>query len=318
MTELEEILKRNIVNYRLKFGKIPESSKYEKSPYIKPILLIQPTQMLVFCFNLRQLTVILLFHQQKYVDSSIHVYDGMEILRDFNNKSKELPLLKELPDRSQLYEALIQLTNSSTGHWGFIKFEGVALIFLDHDFSLTETSLAEILLDSSKMIFDRLKDNEKLKRTVGAIKQEVKEISSTDLRDRLTTSTQKLEAQIALLNNRVEEEINGFRTIIGKAKDFQDFRVFVNDVADLKNSHVRKEVFDSKICELNNRIESFKEIRGSYEKMLHEQTEFMKQQAAVINQQAGFMQWIKYATILLPIAVILVPVLEIIKGFLGL
>jgi len=105
---------------------------------------------------------------------------------------------------------------------------------------------------------------------------------------------------------RIDEKINRVRKLVRFSQEYQDWKVLVSDVHRLKGEHVPREVFDAKVDELATRIDSLCVIREAYDKVLAQQTK-------VIEQQSSFIKWIKYATILLPIAVISVPVIEIIS-----
>ena len=59
----------------------------------------------------------------------------------------------------------------------------------------------------------------------------------------------------------IEQEIGGVRKMIGTTKEYQDFRVFIADLEKLKESHVHKEVFQSEIKRLDQRIEDLKAIK---------------------------------------------------------
>jgi len=75
--------------------------------------------------------------------------------------------------------------------------------------------------------------------------------------------------------------------------------------------HVPREVFDAKVNELNTRINSLSDIKEAYDRVLIQQAEVMK-------QQSSFIAWIKYATILVPIAVVVAPIIEVlIRHFLN-
>jgi len=117
---------------------------------------------------------------------------------------------------------------------------------------------------------------------------------------------------------RIDGEIGKVRQLIGVSKEYQDWKLLVSDVDRLKGEHVSKEVFKAKLDELDTRINSLAEIREAYDKILAQQNTFMKQQADVMKQQSSFITWIKYATILVPIAVVSVPIIEILlHNFLG-
>ena len=155
-----------------------------------------------------------------------------------------------------------------------------------------------------------------LRAKVGQIKQE-------NIRSDLMKLTDSIEKLIHSYSNRlkdqerlttaIREDVDGVRQLVGVSTEYQDWKLLVSDVHRLKGEHVPKEIFDAKVGELGTRIDSLSEIREAYDKILAQQTEFMKQQAEVMRQQSSFIKWIKYATILLPIAVISVPIIEIIS-----
>ena len=110
---------------------------------------------------------------------------------------------------------------------------------------------------------------------------------------------------------RLDKEIDKVRQLVGVTKEIQDWKLLVSDVHRLKGEHVPREVFESRIGELSTKIEAFEKIEKAYERLAD-------QQARVLEQQSSFLKWIKYSTILVPIAVALIPVIEIlIRHFLG-
>ena len=144
-----------------------------------------------------------------------------------------------------------------------------------------------------------------IERSTLGLKKSIAKVTEKDVRDELMGATQKIDGALKEIK-RIDEEIGKVRQLVGISQEYQDWRLLVSDVHTLKGEHVPREVFDSRIGELNTRIDSLSEIKEAYDKILTQQTEFMK-------QQSSFIKWIKYATILLPIAVISVPVIEIIS-----
>lgn len=69
--------------------------------------------------------------------------------------------------------------------------------------------------------------------------------------------------------------------------------------------------------EMKMRFSLLEKIERVYTNVLAQQNEFMKQQSEVMKQQSSFIRWIKYATILLPIAAISIAIIEVISSFLG-
>ena len=137
---------------------------------------------------------------------------------------------------------------------------------------------------STSEILDKVEETEGAK----AISLEVKSIrEALDKLKKIDDYDQKLVS--------IEDNLLGVRKLVG-TQTFGEWKVLL-----------------SEIDKMNTRIDAFSEIKDAYDKVLAQQNEFMKQQAEVIRQQSSFIKWIKYATILLPIAVISVPVIEIIS-----
>jgi predicted transcriptional regulator len=108
---------------------------------------------------------------------------------------------------------------------------------------------------------------------------------------------------------RLDNEIGKVRQLVGVTKEFQDWKLLVSDVDRLKGEHVPREVFESKLRELSTKIEAYEKIEEAYERL-------STQQEKVLEQQSSFLKWIKYSTILVPIAVAVIPVIEYLLRYL--
>ncbi|HUW48420.1 MAG TPA: hypothetical protein VMW36_06735 [Patescibacteria group bacterium] len=109
-----------------------------------------------------------------------------------------------------------------------------------------------------------------IEEQIRAIRQDVKRLDNSGLKTRVLESAKKIDEAISTVKTiemheqrliQMEQEIGGVRKMIGTTKEFQDFRVLATDVDDLKKSHVHKDLFESEIRRLDQRIESYKEIR---------------------------------------------------------
>jgi len=145
----------------------------------------------------------------------------------------------------------------------------------------------------------KVRQMEEIEETVGVIKKEAGAIPSPKLKDSIMKSVAKLERHIKQIEEidkkqtKLEDEMTGVRKLIG-SKTFGEWKVLL-----------------SEIDKINLRIDSLSEIKKTYDTLFAQQTEFMKQQSKVMEQQASFVIWIKYATILVPIAVMLAPVIDV-------
>jgi hypothetical protein len=146
--------------------------------------------------------------------------------------------------------------------------------------------------------FTKKQQLEKIEEAVTNIKKEAETIPKTESRDRIITSTVELEksmkrvADIDRKQEELEHEMSGVRRLIG-SRTFGEWKVLL-----------------AEMDKMNVRIDSLSKIQEAYEKVL-------AQQADVMKQQAGFVTWIKYSTILMPIAVISIPIIEIVRILLG-
>jgi len=202
------------------------------------------------------------------------------------------------------------------------SFHGSGLTIMTEDWCLSLGGAERHPTMLAQMMLSRLREtirNEQVKaieRSTEGLKESIARVPGKQLREELLTNTKRIDAALKEVS-RIDEELGKVRQLMGVSKEYQDWRILVSDVSRLKEEHVPREVFDAKISELNAQFASFREIKEGYEKMLTQQTDFMRQQADVMRQQSSFITWIKYATILLPIAVISVPIIEIIRILLG-
>jgi len=161
--------------------------------------------------------------------------------------------------------------------------------------NIIATQLFEELMESLLRL-EKEKQRKKIEVTVDRLKQDVEAIPQTvELREKIIKNTKKLESQFSQLNEqykKLSDDVVGVRKLVG-SKTFGEWKILL-----------------SEIDKINTRIDSLSCINEAYDKVLNKQNKFMEQQADVMKQQASFINWIKYATILVPIAVISVPIIE--------
>jgi len=158
------------------------------------------------------------------------------------------------------------------------------------------------------------KQREVIESASRRLKKDIEKIPESEARAILEERVKSIEGALLKIKrlekldekvSSIEGEIRGIRTLVGVSEEFRDWRVLALDVSRLKEEHVPKEVFTSEITTLKERIDALSGLREAYDKVLALQSE-------VVRQQSSFVKWIKYATILLPIAVVSVPAIEII------
>lgn len=201
-----------------------------------------------------------------------------------------------------------------------ILSESIFLVHYGHDPRIDGLSIGDEFFHDVKFTIrniKREKQSKKIENTVDVLKRDVEAIPETfKFKTQILETTSRLGVEIQELHKRVDEEIGAFREIVGKSEKLQDWKMFSGDVDFLKRTHVNKETYNSEIKRLedtiNTRIDSIQNIKEAYDKVLSQQNEFMGQQAKVIEHQSSFINWIKYATILVPLAVVSVPIIELV------
>jgi len=320
-TTWKEYIRSNILDFRNKFHDLPEEVR-ELRPHLAA-LIAKPTQVVVFQPTDSELTHMLILHSENSPDMDTIVYEGMTSQELAVQASEQHPEWRPLVNLNKVKHAITHSAHSRGGYfWERRYYDNSLLWTFGFDPRSGGTPMGTLSKMLSNEVNDLLKtqrEREKIEETVGDIRRDVEAIpEKVELRNKIIEATGRLEEQIKKLDKKYEEEISGFRKIVGTTKEFQDFRVFTTDVTDLKKSHVPREVFDAKVSELHTRINSLSEMKTEYDKLLSQQNEFMKQQAEVMKQQSSFVTWIKYSTILVPVAVVSAPIIyALLRRFLG-
>lgn len=293
------------------------------------LLLKEPSQIAVFDFLEPFPIAFLITHNPNFPDLEFYIYERVADPRELTKRiSQENPFwLKDIVQLGFFKE--IESFKGVETLTAYNYAEEHAIVFF---MQLEARKNPEFIVDSLFRSIERdLYDyrmgaeRERIGKSALDLKENATQISEPEIRARVLDATNKIDKALDQMKHLekyeerlglVENEIGGVRKLVG-TKSFGEWRVLVSDVDRLKGEHVPREVFEAKISELSTRINSLSEIKTAYDKLLAQQNEFMKQQADVMKQQASFVTWIKYATILLPIAVISVPIIEIIRYFLG-
>jgi len=290
-------------------------------PYNRRFL--KPCQIEVMRFGTTLTLVLTSTNNENRSDMEIIVHEQPENSSEFmDDFVKRNPELKE--NREEIYKLLFDKSHDPYTRYALFTphFSEISIItpemvppdlFAIEQFnSLVESIVDEYDEEQRKVIKDA---SQKLKRDIEAIPE-------SETRARLEERVKSIESALMNIGSfdkiskkvaSLEGDISGLRTLVGTSEYFKDWKLLVSDVQRLKVEHVPREVIDARVNELNTRIDSFSEIKAAYDKILAQQTEFMKQQADVMKQQSSFIKWIKYATILLPIAVISVPIVELVS-----
>ena len=311
MISWEEYIKSNILEFRKRYETTSEEFKkfVEKDKKASLVSLNDPSQVVIIDFIEPYPKCFIVFHNKKYPDMRIIVFENVAFEGFFSKVLKEPRWLElfnvretkgiERAIQSKLkdLEQVLQWEYS----WSFLE---KSFLLVSHDDPRSLPRRTQFLSVSLMILANhherkfREKRRKVIEAAVGDIKRDAEEISRIELKTKIIEATERLESQIEQLDKKHEklrDELVGVRKLVG-TETFGEWKVLL-----------------SEIDKINTRIDALSDIRSAYDKVLGQQNEFMKQQAEVMKQQSSFIKWIKYATILLPIAVISVPVIEIIS-----
>lgn len=118
-----------------------------------------------------------------------------------------------------------------------------------------------------RLELQRKKEIEKAAKT---LKRFVPQVAEKRIRSKLLETTGKIDSALAQMKRideherkigMIEEEIGGVRRLIGVSKEFQDWRTLTSTVEDLKMNQISREIFNSEIKRLDQRINDLKTIK---------------------------------------------------------
>lgn len=316
----QDFFTRVIETYRHQIDGLPESMKTELDTRF-----LEPCQIEVMEFGINRVTVVATTNNKSRPDMEIIVHEKPENPDDFLNQ-----FIKRNPEleyaREGIKGALFEkdprgipgyyLCSPHYRERGIFDLKGFSpQSFANEQFSSTYDQLQR---DIEQEEYQSIKDSSQ------AMKSDIEGIPESRAKSRIENRLGSIEESIQKIGEMskrvasVEGDIKGIRTVMGTSIDVKDWRLIMPDIETLKKEHVPKEVFEAKVNELNTRINSLSEMKTEYDKLLAQQNEFMKQQAEVMKQQSSFVTWIKYSTILVPVAVVSAPIIyALLRHFLG-
>lgn len=312
-------IRANIIEFRKRYARSSDQIKslVEKTKEAYSFSLNSPTQILRIRLKKPLLECLVILHKKKSPDMKIVTIKDIALeelstkllessaseLIDSTEARKIPPAIKreigsvkrELG--SELEEALISTTTLS---------DDLAIFIFNLKLVKDTLFLARSLdLSMRDQLRDSLieKQRESINQTLKELIRDAGKVQAPESKTKILETTEKLQGQIEDVykqQKELREDVSGLRRIVG-GKTFGEWKVFI-----------------SEIDKINTRIDALSDIRSAYDKVLAQQNDFMKQQTEVIKQQASFVTWIKYATILVPVAVLLTPVISaLIQYFLG-
>lgn len=330
MQSWEEYIKSNIIHFREMLANflesVHETNTIELEKFSSP--LDKPCQVIMLDFKKPLMKTFIILNNQKNQDMETVIIEPLESDGFSLETLKAIDLLQRLePDNIQdifdlvWYDLEHIKTHSIPWNWSlttqFLSTEGSMISFSktpeEHELGDVFFSNIEPKIKASL----REKTTKQIESTVDRLKRNAEAIPETiALKTEIMENVEKLGNEMDELRKRVDDEVGAMRKLVGKSENLLDWKMFSGDVDFLKKTHINREIFDSEIKRLeettNARIDSMRDIKEAYDKVFSQQNKFMEQQAEVMKQQSSFINWIKYATILVPIAVVSVPIIEIV------
>jgi hypothetical protein len=266
---LEEYLNTVVAKFRHYYDKLSEE---EKSEAQLNMTFAKPCQIEFFSFEGNGQFMIVTFRSDSPDDLKIYEHikeDPASFVEDKISRFKE---------KRGLSKIILKRGKIHGGSWVGLGENASAYFFDDiqTEHPNPEKYGEEILKTVRDQVQERLRARKRIieygaiEEEIRAIRLDIKRIEDSGLRARMLESTKKIDEAISTVKtlevheqrlSQIEQEIGGVRKMIGTTKEYQDFRVLATDVNDLKRSHVHKDVFESEIKRLDQRIDSLREIR---------------------------------------------------------
>jgi hypothetical protein len=276
---------------------------FESKSFVKRFTFPKPCQITVLEFVSKSLTLWIVNFEESKPDKVFKIIEGIkedpdEFLKNHREYERYAALIKIAafsPD-TMPYLSISETFNvmASKDSMEYVFYSNLRKTIHPRDLAL-------------KMFYERRIDvlriaqRSRIEKIASEMRDEAKELGLLGAEKTLEDTLDKLkiidEHEQKLIT--MEDELTGVRKLVG-TRTFGEWKVLL-----------------AEIDKVNTRIDAFSNIKDAYDKVLAQQNEFMKQQADVMKQQASFVTWIKYSAILVPIAVISVPIIEIIRILLG-
>jgi len=276
MISWEEYIESNIAEFREQYKDSFSRSQItllEKDREAFLYSLNKPSQIIVVDFEDRQ-CIFIIAHNQEHPDMEVLVFEnavfenwedkvfvGKRLLGLLGIKKTEINQIVEQMKRKKHYrqwkygpkEDEFQLIYTPLGkRWLLL------LSSYDPRYSGTKFHFATtFLLFSHSKLHSILREQQRreIKKTVSELREDAEAIpKEIELRSKIIESTQRLDSQMKQLDEKVEKEISAVRKLIGLSESIQDWKLLISDVNRLKGEHVPREIFDTEVRRINEKI----------------------------------------------------------------
>lgn len=264
MISWEEYIKNNILDFRKRYKKVPKKARelIEAGTFGYVTKLARTCQIVVIDFADRPLTFVIT-NVDDHPDMETIVFKNVKFEDFLDRVPKESHLMALLNpeeiDRTTDY--LRKILPKTVVGWTNLVGETANLLFISFGVSIPRRGfvLADLFFREIEFALNELgreKQKKKIEETVDDLRRDAEAIPvSLELRNKIIKNTQRLDSQIDQLHDKVEEEIGAIRKLIGSVKSIQDWKLLVSDVDRLKGEHVPREVFDTEVKRIDEKID---------------------------------------------------------------
>lgn len=302
----KKYLNETIITFRAKFRRLPSSHQSQIRQKALSHSFFTPVQVEALLFEAGKIAVWFIVHDKHLPDMMFKIHENARSISESEFLKKYPNLRKQsvfLPKWLSLGTA--EPNPKARGRIMYFVWEETHHTFLGNFHPQTVASI--VLSDVNEAIKSEQVDV--IEKSTKGLRKSITKIREENIRNDLLSATKKIDQSLQKIK-RLDEEISKVKQQVGVSQEYQDWKLLVSDVDRIKGEHVPREVLEAKVNELNTRIDSLAGIKEAYDKIFAQQNQFMKQQSDVMKQQSSFINWIKYSTILVPIVVACVPIIE--------
>lgn len=239
----KEFLSEVIVTFRKEFEKLsPEEQKIIREKAFHNSLL-EPCQIEVLDAGTEKSAVWFVIHDNNLTDMTFIVHMNVKNpdVGEFWRKYKFSPVNK----------SSIKTTLSSSYAFHEIVMQQ-HLFHISRDAQSQE--IAEWLLHVQRNSAVRKEQVDAIRSSTEGLRKSIAKIPEENVRNELLAVTKKIDGALGEIK-RIDEDVGKVRQLVGVTKEIQDWRLLVSDVDRLREEHVPREVFDTHIKRIDEKID---------------------------------------------------------------
>ena len=255
----EEFLTEVVTSFRKEFERFTPTNQRLIKERAFDSLPFEPCQIEVLDFGVGKAVIWLLIHDNQLPDMMFKIHKDVKSVQESEFASKYKTEFSMLLEKG--YEKILL---SETLHIFTKKRVTIGAGYR------TPQEITQLFLRDAKREL-RIEQVDLIERSTDGLKESIARIPEKDIREELLSNTKKIDKSLQEIK-RIDEEIDKVRQLVGVSQEYQDWRVLVSDVHRLKGEHVPREVFDTEIKRidekinkgleaLNTRIEDLKAIK---------------------------------------------------------